>query len=69
MLSFGVNVYLAFLGAIAISFCSYNMQIIQVGHNSKMVAIAFMPWVLAAVVHAYRKNAFWGALLFAFASK
>ncbi len=67
MLSFGVNVYLAFLGAIAISFCSYNMQIIQVGHNSKMVAIAFMPWVLAAVSHAYRKNAFWGALLFAFA--
>ena len=67
MLSFGCNVYLAFLGAIAISFCSYNMQIIQVGHNSKMVAIAFMPWVLASVVYAYRKCAFWGALLFAFA--
>lgn len=67
MLAFGCNVYLAFLGAIAISFCSYNMQIIQVGHNSKMVAIAFMPWVLAAVVYAYRKCAFWGALLFAFA--
>lgn len=67
MLAFGCNVYLAFLGAIAISFCSYNMQIIQVGHNSKMVAIAFMPWVLASVVYAYRKCAFWGALLFAFA--
>lgn len=67
MLAFGCNVYLAFLGAIAISFCSYNMQIIQVGHNSKMVAIAFMPWVLGAVVYAYRKCAFWGALLFAFA--
>ena len=67
MLAFGCNVYLAFLGAIAISFCSYNMQIIQVGHNSKMVAIAFMPWVLGAVVYAYRKCAFWGAVLFAFA--
>lgn len=67
MLAFGCNVYLAFLAAIAISFCSYNMQIIQVGHNSKMVAIAFMPWVLGAVVYAYRKCAFWGALLFAFA--
>ena len=67
MLAFGCNVYLAFLGAIAISFCSYNMQIIQLGHNSKMVAIAFMPWVLASVVYAYRKCAFWGALLFAFA--
>ena len=67
MLAFGVNIWLATLGAIAITFCSYNMQIIQVGNNAKMVAIAFMPWVLGAVVYAYRRNAFWGALLFAFA--
>ncbi len=67
MLSFGCNIWLAALGGIAITFCSYNMQIMQVGHNSKMVAIAFMPWVLAAVVYAYRKCAFWGGLLFAFA--
>lgn len=67
MLAFGVNPYLAFLGAIAITFCSYNMQIIQVGHNAKMVAVAFMPWVLAAVVYAYRVSALWGGILFAFA--
>lgn len=66
-LAFGVNYWLAFLGAIAITFCSYNMQIIQVGHNSKMVAIAFMPWVLASVVYAYRKCGAWGSLFFAFA--
>src|SRR5574344_368191 len=66
-LAFGANLYLAVLGGIAITFCSYNMQIIQVGHNSKMVAIAFMPWVLAAVVYAYRKKGFLGAILFAFA--
>lgn len=53
-LAFGVNIWLAALGAFAITFCSYNLQIIQVGHNSKMVAIAFMPWVLAAVVYSYR---------------
>ncbi|MEF9930713.1 MAG: hypothetical protein RR770_00195 [Bacteroidales bacterium] len=28
-MAFGVNIWLAALGAIAISFCSYNMQIIQ----------------------------------------
>lgn len=67
MLAFGANLPLACLGAIAITFCSYNMQIIQVGHNSKMAAIAFMPWVLGAVVWAYRKKAVWGAVLFAFA--
>ncbi len=66
-LAFGVNPWLSIVGVVAISFASYNMQIIQVGHNSKMVAIAFMPWVLAAVVYAYRKKGFLGAILFAFA--
>lgn len=66
MLSFGVTPLFAFIGAVAITFCSYNMQIIQVGHNSKMVAIAFMPWVIASIVYAYRKSALLGALFFAF---
>lgn len=66
-LAFGVNIWLAAIGAIAITFCSYNMQIIQVGHNAKMAAIAFMPWVLGAFVYAYRRNALWGAILFGFA--
>ncbi len=66
-LAFGVNVWLSAIGAFAITFCSYNMQIIQVGHNSKMVAIAFMPWVLAAITYAYRKNCILGSVLFAFA--
>ena len=67
LLVFGVNPWLAMAGAIGITFCSYNLQIMQVGHNSKMVAIAFMPWVLAAVVYAYRRRALLGAALFALA--
>ena len=54
MLSLGVNSLVAIGGAIAITFCSYNIQIIQVGHNTKMQAIAFLPWVLAALVFTYR---------------
>ncbi len=54
MLAFGVRRVLAVAGAIAVSFCSYNMQIIQVGHNTKMQAIAFMPYVLAGIVFTYR---------------
>ncbi len=54
MLSFGCGLVPAIGGAIAIAFCSYNMQIIQVGHNTKMQAIAFFPWVLAGVVYTYR---------------
>lgn len=41
MLAFGIRPLLAIGGAIAITFCSYNMQIIQVGHNTKMQAIAY----------------------------
>ena len=54
MLSFGCGLVPAIGGAIAIAFCSYNMQIIQVGHNTKMQAIAFFPWVLAGVTYTYR---------------
>jgi len=40
MLSLGINGIVAVGGAAAVTFCSYNMQIIQVGHNSKMLALS-----------------------------
>ncbi|MBR5384752.1 MAG: hypothetical protein IK143_02625 [Bacteroidales bacterium] len=74
MLSLGIKWYVAIGGAIAVAFCSYNFQIIQVGHNTKMQAIAFLPWVLASLIFTYRKaitmKRFWfpstllGAVLF-----
>lgn len=81
MLSMGINGIVAVAGAIAVAFCSYNMQIIQVGHNTKMQAIAFFPWVLAGIIFTYKaalggKKTNWkewlpktilGAVLFAFA--
>ncbi len=83
MLSLGTSKAVAVAGAIAIAFCSYNMQIIQVGHNTKMQAIAYFPWVLAGVIFTYKAalarigdKASWkewlpktvlGATLFAFA--
>ncbi len=54
MLSMGTSKMIAVAGAIAIAFCSYNFQIIQVGHNTKMQAIAYFPWVLAGIVFTYR---------------
>ena len=54
MLAMGMNGIVAVAGAIAVAFCSYNMQIIQVGHNTKMQAIAYFPWVLAGVIYTYR---------------
>ena len=55
MLALGIDKFLAVGGAIAVTFCSYNFQIIQVGHNSKMQALALLPWALAAVIFTYRK--------------
>ena len=63
LLAFGVSWPVALGGAVAVAFCSYNFQIIQVGHNTKMQAIAFMPWVLAALVYTYRSKGLWKALL------
>lgn len=54
MLSLGIDKVLAIGGAVAVTYCSYNFQIIQVGHNTKMQAIAFLPWALAAVIFTYR---------------
>ena len=54
MLSMGMGTMTSIAGAIAVAFCSYNMQIIQVGHNTKMQAIAYFPWVLAGIVFTYK---------------
>lgn len=54
MLALGVDKFLAIGGAVAVTFCSYNFQIIQVGHNTKMQALALLPWVLAAVIFTYK---------------
>ena len=67
-LALGVSWPVAIGGAIAVAFCSYNFQIIQVGHNTKMQAIAFMPWVLASLVYTYKnKRPLLGATLFGLA--
>jgi len=55
MLALGIHPLVAVGGAIAVTLCSYNLQIIQVGHNTKMQALAFLPWVLAALIHTYNQ--------------
>ena len=64
LLAFRVDRWVAFAGALAFGFCAYNFQIMMVGHNSKMVAIALMPAVLAALVYTFRGNRWVGAALF-----
>ena len=54
MLSLGTSTLIAVGGAIAMTFCSYNFQIIEAGHNTKMQAIAYFPWVLAGLIFTYK---------------
>ncbi len=62
LLCFKVDRWVAIVGAIAFTFCAYNFIIIQAGHNNKMAAISYMPWVLASVVYAYRYKPIPGAV-------
>ncbi len=59
-----VNPWVAFLGALGFSFSTYHFIIIEAGHNSKALAIAYMAPVLAAIIHTYRGHLLSGAILF-----
>ncbi|PRY06050.1 membrane protein YfhO [Pontibacter ummariensis] len=61
----GMSSWLAIAGAIAFSFTSYNIIILEAGHNTKSLTIAYIPMVLAGLIYALRKNLWIGAALFA----
>ncbi len=65
-LVFGFNIYIAVLGAIALTFSSYNIIIIEAGHVSKLWALAFVPLVIAGFVMVLKKKYISGFLLFTF---
>lgn len=64
MLALGMNVWLAIVGAIALTFTSYNFIILEAGHNTKSLTIAYIPVVLAGLFYTLRRNMWIGAALF-----
>lgn len=58
-----VNRWVAIVGSLMYAFLSYQIIILQAGHNSKAVAVAFMAPVVGAFIMAYRRNWLWGTLL------
>ncbi|MGV3611846.1 MAG: YfhO family protein [Fluviicola sp.] len=58
-----LNPWVGLLGAIAFSFSSYELIVIQAGHVTKSGAAAFLPALLGAFIYAYRTNRMWGVIL------
>lgn len=52
------------MGAVAFAFFSYNIQIIEAGHISKVNALAFSPIMMAGMIWAYRGRSWIGAAIF-----
>ena len=63
LLLFGVSPWLSFAGAIAYAFSSYFFIIIQAGHVSKVLALGYLPPIVAGVYASFRGKALFGSLI------
>lgn len=63
--AFRVKPWLAAVGAIAITFSSYNFIYIEAGHLNRAYAIAYLAPIIGAIVLSYRGNKTWGPVLLA----
>lgn len=61
-----LNPVVAVVGALAFAFATYEIVIIQAGHNSKAITVALTAPVIGAFILAYRSSWKWGILLSAF---
>lgn len=59
----GVNSWLAIAGAIAFTFASYNIIILEAGHITKAYVIACMPLTIAGMFLVFKQKYLWGSVL------
>lgn len=59
----GVTPWLAIAGAIGYALSSYDLIILEAGHNSKMHAIALIPLLVAGVILLRNRNYWLGAIV------
>ena len=65
LIAFKVNYKLATIGALAYGLSSYFLIIIAAGHNTKMIALGYLPGVLAGIILIYyRRKLVLGSVIF-----
>ena len=58
-----VNPYIGLFGALSYAYATYNPIIISVGHDTKMMAIAYLPAFVGSMLLLYHKKYLWGTTL------
>lgn len=51
-----INPWIGLIGAIAFSFSSYELIVVQAGHVTKSIAVASLPAVLGAFIYAFKSQ-------------
>ena len=59
----GFNTIISVIGALGYSYATYNPIIVTVGHITKMHAIAYLPFFIAAILLIFQKKYLWGCVL------
>lgn len=57
----GANPWISMTGAIAYAFSTYDPVIVSVGHDTKMLSIAYMPAALAGLIMIFKGRYAWGS--------
>ncbi|MCS6990778.1 MAG: YfhO family protein [Chitinophagales bacterium] len=62
LLTLRTNPWVALAGALAYGLSTYNLTLLEAGHNSKLHSIALMPLVVAGILMVRRGQWWWGGL-------
>ncbi len=60
------NPYVAICTALAYAYCTYNPIIIAAGHETKMLALGYLPALIGSIILVFNKKYIWGTALTAF---
>lgn len=60
-----IKPWLSIVGSLMFGLSSFFFISLSVGHNSKIMAMAFMPMIVGAFIYSYRQKAIVGAILMA----